>query len=482
MSDCPDIELAIIILADGVRPDVLSKLAAAGELPNIAESFYRGGNSYDGVTVLPSVSSVAYVPMLTGQYPGPADVPGLRWVEKSSFTRGKKLFLQGHRSYIAPGHLKMDEDLSDDLETLFELNPDSLGVRCDIRRGLSNGSKAAGQLAFMPQMFFAHYMRRGDFVDRGVMAQALSWLHKTHDRRPRFIFLPLVDVDKVSHRYGPEHARTLKAYRHIDALVGKLVELLRRQGMWKRTHLMITSDHGHTETRQHLDMTALVSELGYSVFEYPNVYRRSADAAVMISGNSFGNIYLSTDRKWEAPLTSEELEREHGKVLRSLSQREEVEWFAYRGMNTEVKIVSGCGESVLGLDDGHYTYAFNGSDPLQLGLHHNRVRRADSLEKTAESPFPDALEQLWHLFQSERTGDIIVTAKPGYDLRGWREFPEHRSSHGALCRDHMAVPILSNIPLSAVSDGLARTVDLFPTVVEGLGLSPAVPHFGRSLL
>ena len=481
LTDSPDIDLAIIILADGVRPDVVSKLAAAGEIPNIAECFFHEGYSYEGVTVLPSVSSVAYVPMLTGQYPGTADVPGLRWVEKSSFTLGR-LFLQGHRSYIAPGHLKMDEDLSDDLETLFELTPDSLGVRCDIRRGLSNGSKATGQLAFMPQMFLAHYLRRGDFVDRVVMAQALSWLHKTHDRRPRFIFLPLVDVDKVSHRFGPEHVRTLKAYRGIDSLVGKLVDALKKQRLWKRTHLMITSDHGHTDTKQHLDMSAMVSELGYSVFEYPNVYRRSADAAVMVSGNSFGNIYLSSDGKWEAPLTSEELEKEHGNVLRALSQREEVEWFAYRDGDAGVKIVSGCSEAVLHTDDGHYNYAFNGADPLQLGLRHSRIMRSDSLKKTAESPFPDAFEQLTHLFQSDRTGDVIVTARSGYDLRGWREFPEHRSSHGALCKEHMAVPILSNIPLSAISDGLARTVDLFPTVVEGLGLSPTRPHFGRSLL
>ena len=481
MTECSDFELAIIILADGVRPDVLSKLAAAGEIPNIAASFFSGGYSYEGVTVLPSVSNVAYIPMLTGQYPGTADVPGLRWVEKSSFTRGK-LFLGGHRSYIAPAHLKMDGDLSEDLETLFELNPDSLGVRCDVRRGLSNGSRTAGQYVFMPQMFLAHYLRRGHFVDRVVMSQALSWLSKTQDRRPRFVFLPLVDVDKVSHQYGPEHPRTLKAYRGIDALVGKLVDKLREQGVWDRTHLMITSDHGHTETKQHLDMSALVSELGYSVFEYPNVYRRSADAAVMISGNSFGNIYLSSGGRWEAPLTSEELEKEHGKVLCALKQREEIEWYAYRASDAAVKVVSECGEAVLDLDDGHYTYAFNDADPLQLGLRHNRIRRADSLKKTAESPFPDALEQLCHLFQSDRTGDVIVTAKPGYDLRGWREFPEHRSSHGALCKEHMAVPILSNIPLSAISDGPARTVDLFPTVVEGLGLSPQRPHFGQSLL
>ena len=481
MTKHPDIELAIIILLDGVRPDVLRRLAEAGELPHIARSFFDGGHSYDGVTVLPSVSSIAYVPMLTGQYPGPADVPGLRWVDKSIFTSGK-LFVQGHRSYVAPTILRLDGDLSPDLETLFELNPESLGIRCDVRRGLSNGDGKVSQLAHMPQMFVAQYLRRADFVDRAVMSQAITWLSKTGDRKPRFAFLPLVDVDKVSHRFGPEHKRTVDSYRRLDSLVGVLVEYLRKSRLWDRTHLVLTSDHGHTETRQHLDVTGLISELGYSVFEHPNVYRRSADCAVMISGNSYGNIYLASEGKWESSLTSEQLEREHGKVLRELRQREEVEWYAYRAGSRGIKVVSGLGEALLDLEDGHYTYAFDGEDPLRLGLTHNRVRLSDSLVQTCETDFPDALEQIWQIFRSGRTGDIVVTAKPGYDLRGWREFPEHRSSHGALRSEHMAVPILSSVPLSSAREGVSRTVDLFPTIAEGLGLPLTMPQFGRSLL
>ena len=479
--ESPDIELAVIILADGVRPDVLRRLAEAGELPHIDRSFFRGGHSYRGVTVLPSVSSIAYVPMLTGQYPGTANVPGLRWVDKASFTSGK-LFVQGHRSYVAPTILRLDGDLSPDLETLFELNPDSLGIRCDVRRGLSNGAGKTSQLALMPQMFLAQYLRRADFVDRAVMSQAISWLSRTRDRKPRFAFLPLVDVDKVSHRYGPEHRRTVESYRRMDSVVGVLVEYLRKHGLWDRTHMIITSDHGHTETRQHLDVSGLISELGYGVFEHPNIYRRRADSAVMISGNSYGNIYMSSEGRWESPLTSEELESEHARVLQAFRQREEIEWYAYRDSSGGVKVVSGRGEAILDRRDGHYTYAFNGADPLRLGLQHNRVRLRDALAQTCETDFPDALEQIWQLFQSGRTGDIVVTARPGYDLRGWREFPEHRSSHGALCREHMAVPILSSIPLPSAPESGSRTVDLFPTIAEGLGLSLTKPHFGRSLL
>lgn len=471
--------MAIIILADGVRPDVLSALSASGETPNIGRAFYDGGHSYPGVTVLPSVSNVAYIPMLTGHYPGTANVPALRWVDKSNFRAGK-IYLQGQRSYLGPTHVRLDGDLSPDIETLFELNPDSLGVRCDIRRGLTEENSRFSQFVSMPFMFVAHYLRRGHFVDSIVMSQTISWLSRTNDRRSRFVFLPLVDVDKVSHRYGPEHRRTIESYRRLDEQVGRLLGWLRKEGLWGRTHFIITSDHGHTETRQHLDLTSLLTELGYSVFEHPNVFLRSADSAVTVSGNSFAYIYLASNGVWEAPLTAEELDSEHADVLGALRRREEIEWIAYRNGEGGTKVVSGDGEAMLGMEGPQYTYAFDGADPLRLGLRHNAVDRSHALAKTIVSDFPDALEQLWYLFRSERAGDIAVTAKPGYDLRGWREFPEHRSSHGALCKEHMDVPILSNIPLTA--DAGARTVDLFPTVAKGLSLAPTKPHFGRSLL
>ncbi len=474
-----DTELAILIMADGARPDVLRALAKSGEIPHLAGGLLAESYDYEGVTVLPSVSNVGYVPMLTGQYPGTANVPGVRWVDKSKFTSGR-LLLQGHRSYMAPSHLKLNGDLSPDLETIFELNPDSLAVRCDVKRGLSAENNSFSHAISMPFMFLAHYLRRGDFVDRIAMAQAMKSLARTDGRRPRFIFLPLVDVDKVSHSCGPEHRRTIDAYKRIDALVGTMLDWLRKHGLWDRTHLMLTSDHGHTKTGQHLDISTLLSELGYSVFEHPNVYRRSASAAVMISGNSFANLYFSSQGRWEAPLTSGEIEEEHGAALQAIRRREEVEWCAYRHRDGAVKIASRDGEAVLDLQEEHYTYGFDGVDPLRLPFRHSRVARSEALARTIETDFPDSLEQIWHLFKSQRTGDIIVTAKLGYDLRGWREFPEHRSSHGALCRGHMAVPMLSNRPL--VSDGGIRTVDLFSTVAEGLGLTPTKPHFGRSLL
>ncbi len=472
-----DVELAVLVLADGVRPDVLTALSDAGELPNITRHVLAEGSYLDGVTVLPSVTDVAYLPMLTVQYPGTANIPGIRWVDKSRFKSGR-LFVTAARSYVGAAHLRFNGDLHPGLETLFELCPSSFAVRSDIHRGLSHGRNRFHHLS-IPFMFFSHYLKRADFIDRLAMGSLMRATQRMRDDLPRFVFVPLLDVDTASHAYGPHHRRTIAAYRRLDAAIGAIIQRLRTLGVWRRTHLLVSSDHGHTATHEHLNLRRLVSELGYSVLEHPNVYRRWADAAVMISGNSFANIYLASEGKWDGPLTGQTLWREHPRLLDALSRRVEVEWPAYRSDAGLIEIASASGRARVGRENGWYAYHYDGEDPLRLGLAHTRVPASAALQVTAETGFPDALEQMWHLFESRRAGDIVVTSKPGYDLRGRREIPEHHSSHGALCRDHMRVPILSNRPLR--NEGPVRTVDLFPTVASSLGLAPTKPHFGRSL-
>lgn len=476
-STAPVFETVVFVLIDGVRPDVLKALYESGELPNIASSVLAEGSMFEGVTVLPSVTNVAYLPMLTGQYPGSAGIPGIRWLDKSQFKSGI-LGLKGHRSYVGPSHTYFNADLPDDIETVFELSPGSLAVRSDIHRGLPHNSNKFHKTA-MPFMFFSHYLRRADFIDRIGVNSLLSTLGKRNGDMPRFIFVPLLDVDITSHAYGPKSRETVNAYKRVDAAIGAIVNRLKKLGLWPNTLLMLSSDHGHTETHSHLDLTKLISEQGYTVFEHPSIFRRTTNASVMVSGNSYANIYLASDNGWERPMTHEELEESHAPLVQTLRDREELEWIAYRCADGGIKVASAIGTAMINRSGDSYRYEFQDSDPLGLGINSSSIKAKEALETTMDSPFPDSLEQLWHLFSTERTGDVVVTSKSGFDLRGRRELPEHHSSHGAGCRDHMVVPMLSSHPIS--QNGPVRTVDLFATVIEALGLTSTKPHFGRSL-
>ena len=471
-------ELCLFVLVDGARPDVMRQMLAGGELPNMERHLTSGGSEMTAVTCLPSATSIAYLPMLTGHYPGTANVPGIRWIEKEAFGQGA-LFHPGHRSYAGPGLARFTGDLSDEIETIFQLCPQSLAFRSEIQRGLSPRRNRYWVLCGLPYTI-AHFTHKAGPMDRFQIRGLCNELGRGANAAPRFVFLPLTDVDLSSHGYGPMSRQVAAAYRRVDAGIGAIVNTLQTRGIWEKTLVLVSSDHGNTATASHLDLSRLVEETGYRVFEYPMVHRRNCTAAVMVSGNALAHVYLASDGRWEGPLSGERLHQEHGTLLEKLKGREEIEWIAYRQGHDQVAVDAANGRGLLGITDGGYTYQWEGHDPLQLGLQHSGVPHERALAETVDTPFPDALEQVWHLFRSRRTGDIVVTARPGFDLRARYEWPKHHSSHGALCRDQMLVPLLSNRPL----DGNApiRTVDVFATIARSLQIQPEKSHFGRSLI
>ena len=477
-SPITDTELCVFVLIDGARPDVMRQILSTGKLPNMARYFARGGSTLTAVTSLPSTTTIAYLPMLTGQYPGTANVPGIRWVEKAHFG-GPGLFHHGHRSYIGPGVNRFNDDLSDEVQTLYELCTQGLGFGSAVQRGLKPSRNHCWPFGVL-RYAFGHFTHRLDLLDWWMVRALRKALKRNGHQAPRFVFVPFSDVDTCSHGYGPMSRQTEAAYQRVDLRIGEIVEILQKQELWSKTLILVSSDHGNTDTASHLDLSRLVEEAGYRVFEYPMVHRRNCTVAVMVSGNALAHIYLATSSCWEGPLSGQQLCQEHRLLVDTLKGRAEIEWTAYRQQDGHVVVDAPCGQGLIGINDGSYTYHWQGQDPLQLCLQHSGVPRERALAETVDTSFPDALEQAWHLFRSRRTGDIVVTAEPGFDLRARYEWSKHRSSHGALCCDQMLMPLLSNRPL----DGEApiRTVDVFATIARSLQIRPEKPHFGRGLI
>lgn len=80
----------------------------------------------------------------------------------------------------------------------------------------------------------------------------------------------------------------------------------------------------------------------------------------------------------------------------------------------------GLGTSGLFQEGTVFAVAFDGAAP------------SEALELTAGERQPDAAFALTSLFASERTGDLLVSAATGFDLRTNSEWPEHHG-HMAVC-------------------------------------------------
>ena len=121
-------------------------------------------------------------------------------------------------------------------------------------------------------------------------------------------------------------------------------------------------------------------------------------------------------------------------------------------------------------DSLRFSYEFTGTDPLGYGIHYKNLSSREALRETYNSPYPDGIVQLWQIFKSERTGDLVLSAESGYDLRARYEVPEHHATHGALIAEHLHIPLATNYP---IVEPCIRSVDVFPTVLNLCGHTPA---------
>src|SRR5690349_11637863 len=136
------------------------------------------------------------------------------------------------------------------------------------------------------------------------------------------------------------------------------------------------------------------------------------------------------------------------------------------------------GTAIVERDGETYRYRRETGDPLGVGsdVGGNRDEAYDAMRET---DYPDALVQIATLAGSRRAGDIILSAAPGWDFRAKYEPIPHRSAHGALHRDHMLVPLLTNRPTARPP---RRTTDVFASALDALGVGFPERMDGTSFL
>ena len=127
---------------------------------------------------------------------------------------------------------------------------------------------------------------------------------------------------------------------------------------------------------------------------------------------------------------------------------------------------------------GRIDYQPATGDPLGIGAHHDLDDDA-AYDVTLSSDYPDALVQIARLSDSPRSGEIILSATRNWDFRAKYEPIPHISSHGALHREHMLVPLLTNRSLARRP---RRTVDVMPSALAALGIPIPAGLDGKSFL
>src|SRR5690606_21672670 len=463
----------VILVADGARPDTLKSAMDGGALPSLAR--LRDEGHFDVVSsVFPSVTGPAYTPFLMGRHPASVGLPGLRW-----FARSRQAGAWPHhtRSYVGWDMRHVDTDLDSSSPTLFELAEPSLAALNVIGRGLPRGSAIGRGPAFVARAAVTHFtgnVRGWLNMDRHVSNEIVR---RVIADRPRVTFAALTGIDKASHADGHDSTAVREAMRIVDDTVGELREGLERGGRWQDTRLWVVSDHGHSPVSNHDDLELWIRSLGLSVVAHPWVHRPADDVAVMVSGNAMAHLYLELKRREPAGWPA--LAPRWNEFAGDLLQRESVDIMLLPHDPRRCEIRSRDRGAAFVIREGdRLSYRPDSGDPLGIGEAGPLCTEA-AYEACLGSDYPDALLQIASLTSSRRCGDIVLSAARNHDFRARYEPIPHRSAHGALHADHMFVPLVGNHPAGGSP---RRTVDVFPSAVEHLGITAPTSIEGSSYL
>jgi arylsulfatase A-like enzyme len=269
--------------------------------------------------------------------------------------------------------------------------------------------------------------------------------------------------DGLTHLHGPDHPLVLEAYRRIDGALGRF--LARAGDVGEPPAIFVAADHGASPVREHCDIALELERRSIPTVRHPlHIWRRGAQAAVMVSGNGCAHVYFRPRSGHPGPRAGAAVPSD---LVAELIGLPAVQLAAWRDGPGEVMIARGWQRARLGTDgDATYYEALLG-DPLELRAPRLSLSDRELLARSRRTPFPDAPQQLLQLFRAPNAGDVVLAAARGSDFRGPWEIPEHRAGHGSLIAEHMEVPIAASVPLPAVP---IRTVDLMPAMLEVLGV------------
>jgi arylsulfatase A-like enzyme len=245
---------------------------------------------------------------------------------------------------------------------------------------------------------------------------------------PRFVFVALGDVDRVSHVYGPKGHEARKAILEADRQLRRLVKSLKASGIWPDTVLIVTADHGFASVEP--DAKILYPMVSFG----EELDRRGIGDAFVVSNGAVASVYLRPGAK-----TKDEARL---KAIRQIAiARRGIAEALYRAPN-----------------------AADGGE-----------------EHTVDRTHPD-----WR-FASPRAGDLLVVAVPGYffDDPYGPATAAVRGMHGGP--DTREIPILvtggaEGIRTQVVDSASAATnPDVGATALWLLGLRPARRLDGRAI-
>ena len=472
---------ALLLVLDGIRPDVLRAAIRDGEAPHLGAIAERGEAVWDAVSVFPSITPAATAAIATGEAPAKSGIVGHAWYDEDE----RRVVVYGAmtQTVISTGPIKVFHNNvwrmnRDDLhaatlfETLHDRGFDGACVNFPVRRGphehpirmktvenYLRGGRYLGPSVEGPKEYFMgdlFYSRDTGFSGRKANGGVLRSVGINDDYAARvgamflkekaapFNLVYFFKGDSIAHHHGIEAQR-----RWLATADGYVARIFEAGGGTERVldeyAVLALSDHGHAPLlpkNRYVDLRTIPGQTVSSGVKAR--FGRSGATVVVVPNGRSALLYLRKGVELDAVV-----ERLIGRRGVDLAAWMDGGWATVRLPGRELRFRPGSGPT----DPFGRSWDFEG-DPLALDIEvsDGRLRYGD---------YPDALERLWGCLHSPRCGDVVLSASPGYTFGEVSGGYHTASDHGSLHASDSEVFVLaSGVPAPL------RITDVAPTLIS----------------
>jgi len=477
----------LLLVLDGIRPDVLRAAIKEGEAPTLGVVAERGEVVWDAVSVFPSITPAATAAIVTGEHPAGSGIYGHAWYNAAE----DQIVIYGAmtETVITSGPLQVlhnnvwrmnrDDLYADTLfEGLHEIGVEGACVNFPIRRGpyrhrvrmrtlesmanvgeLLDTTVSGPKEYYMGDLFYSRDLglhgRRGSGGLRRQVGINDKYAAKVgaallKERAEPFTLVYFFEGDSLAHHEGLAVQR-----RYVGTLDGYVREMLEAGGgieqVLQEYAVLVISDHGHTPLLPDRRYVRLDDIMGERTATGARARLRPRVGVLAVPNGRAALVYLNggVDR-------GRVIEDLLGRRGVDLAAHEDAGWVVVRKPGRELRFMPGTGPT----DPAGRSWELLGDiDALDLRISGDVLVYGD---------YPDALERLWGSVRSSRAGDVVLSASPGYTFGEVNGNFHKQSDHGSLHADD------SNV--FSIGLGLPaphRITDVTPTLLAHFGASTA---------
>lgn len=444
----------VLAVIDGLKPAMLERALASGRAPSLQAIIERGTYVDACCAAFPSVTPVCAATIATGERQDRHHIPSMNW-----YSRAERRYVEYGSSFSASRRFGLVQQLTDtvynmnlehlpaDVETVFE-TLDDRGVRTAgttylIYRGRYRHevsretalTRLAATLFRRPVMGPKELFYADLFASRETGCRSQMGLPGIRDQHAGcvgahmvehdlfdFLLLSLPDNDTVSHREGPDGQ--LAAIAVADRQFERLFHAAGGVDAFLDEHaVIVVSDHSHSLVERRIELAAAYAELDLLA---PSGNRHEEAEIALCPAQRSAMVYALLDEGRRALVP---------KLVELATDLEGVDLAMWRPAPREGAIVGGSGR------DGELRFAPGGDVRDERGRRWSIDGSLELLGARVEDgvlrseDYPDALARVWAALDCPTSGDVVLSAAPGYEFPDWGGV-DHvgGGSHGSLHR------------------------------------------------